>query len=262
MGLMLKRFLVLLATLCFVLSLSGCALSKKLDQKKLERKQRREAELAFENQFKSYRTIGLVEPDVFVNELLAGGELEPNPEWSDEAKKQLTSLVIREFSKNGMVLKSVGFDKDAPGRLHDAYCMYRAVNESFRDENDAYYKKLPLCTELLPCFDYTIGSVEGLLKKENADLLLFVFAENEIETKARKEARQSSYASTVFSHAFGMGRVNPLRKPGALIGMTLVDKNGEVIWHAHEDEDVVDLRTPQVTEALVKEVVSRLFARD
>ena len=178
MGLISNRSAVFLLTLCLVLVTSGCAISKKLDEMKLKRQQRLEAVLAFENQFRSYRTIGMVEPDVFVNELLAGGEREQNLEWSDDVKKNLSSLVIREFSKKGVVLKSVAFDKETPGDLHDAYCMYRAVNDNFRDVNDDY-KKLPVCNENLPCFDYTIGPIEGLLKKENVDLLLFVYAVNE-----------------------------------------------------------------------------------
>ena len=261
MGLILKRYAVFLSTLCLVLAASGCALSKKIDHIKLKRQQRAEALLSFEKQFKSYRTIGMVEADVFVSELLAGGELEPNLEWSNDVKKHLTSLIIQEFSKKGVAIKPVGFDKETPGDLHDAYCLYRAVNENFRDENDDY-KKLPLCNENFPCFDYTIGPIEGFLKKEKVDLLLFIFAVNEIETDARKEARQSSYASTVFSHTFGLGKVYPLRKPGALVGMTMIDRSGEVVWHAHEEENVVDLRTPPVAEKLVKEVIDELFERD
>ncbi len=261
MGLILKRHVVLLSAFCLVLATSGCALSKKLDLMKLKRQQRAEALLAFEKQFRSYRTIGMVEADVSVSELLAGGELEPNPEWSNDVKKHLTSLVIQEFSKRGVAIKPVGFDKETPGDLHDAYRLYLAVNENFLDVSDDY-KKLPVCNENLPCFDYTIGPIEGVLKKEKTDLLLFVFAVNEIESKARKEARQSSYASTVLSHTFGLGKVYPLRKPGALIGMTMIGRSGEVVWHAHEDEDVVDLRTPQVTEKLVKEVIDELFERD
>ncbi|HEY6012187.1 MAG TPA: hypothetical protein VIX18_12045, partial [Nitrospirota bacterium] len=69
MGLISNRSAVFLLTLCLVLVTSGCAISKKLDEMKLKRQQRLEAVLEFENQFKSYRTIGMVEPDVFVNEL-------------------------------------------------------------------------------------------------------------------------------------------------------------------------------------------------
>jgi hypothetical protein len=261
MGLILKRYAVFLSTLCLVLATSGCALSKKIDHIKLKRQQRAEALLSFEKQFKSYRTIGMVEADVFVSELLAGGELEPNPEWSSDVKKHLTPLVVQEFSKKGVAVKPVGFDKETAGDLHDAYCMYQAVNENFRDVNDDY-KKLPLCNEDFPCFDYTIGPIEGFLKKEKVDLLLFVFAVNEIETEARREARKSSHVSAAFSHMFGTGGIKPLRKPGALVGMTLIDKSGEVVWHAHEEEDVVDLRTPQVTEKLAKEVIEELFERD
>jgi hypothetical protein len=256
-----KRHLLFIVVFCSGLLLSGCAVSKKIEHIKLKRQQRAAALLSFEKQFKSYRTIGMVEADVFVSELLAGGELEPNLEWSNAVKKHLTEVVVQELAQKGITIKPIGLDKETAGDLHDAYCLYRAVNENFRDENDDY-KKLPLCNENFPCFDYTIGPIEGFLKKEKVDLLLFIFAVNEIETDARKEARKSSYVSTAFSHTFGLGRVNPLRKPGALVGMTMIDKSGEVVWHAHEDEDVVDLRTPQVTEKLVKEVIEELFERD
>ena len=264
MGLILKRYAVFLSTLCLVLATSGCALSKKIDHIKLKRQQRAEALLSFEKQFKSYRTIGMVEADVSVNELLAGGEREPIEEWSSAVRKNLTDVVVKEFTKRSVTLKPVSFNKETGGELREAYWLYRAINANFREENDDY-KKLSLCNDDFPCPDYAIGQIEGFLKKERVDLLLFIFAENEIETEARKQARETSKVTSVLSHVFAppwrLG-FSPLRKPGAFVGMTMIDKTGTVIWHGSDDEDMVDLRNPQAADKMAKEILEKLFRRE
>lgn len=258
MRLVWKRSSLHIIVFCCIFAISGCALSRKIEQIRLKHEQRAAALREFDNRFKSLRTIGMVTADVFVNELLAGGEEEQNDEWSSVARKNITDVVAQEFTKRAFTVKAVRFDKETGKEPREAYYLYRALNENFREENDDY-KRLSLCNDDFPCPDYTVGQVEEFFNKEKVDLLLFVFADDKIETAARKEARSQSQAAAAFSHIFGRGGIHSLRKPGAFVSMTMIDKGGAVFWHGSDDDSVVDLRNPRAADEMAKKVLEKLF---
>lgn len=251
MGLMRKRRLLLVSFMCLFIFISGCGPSKK-----------RLAMNEFQNRVQSIHTIGMLPPDAGVFQLLTAGEREPMNEWTDPVGKSLSTAVAKELAARSFSVKGVSVNKETQGELEEIYYLYRAINESLHTEDD--YKKLNLCANDLACPDYSVGPIEGFLKKQNVDALLAVYGYSEVESEGRTKAREKSIVISKITF-FAPVRILPLRNTYLYVSVALIDKSGVVLWHGGEEKsdanDLKDLRSPEAVTAVVKEVVEKLFDR-
>ncbi len=204
-----KLFLCLLMLSLF--SLTACATSGGIPSNYDERAARA-AEL---------QSILLLTPDVKVNSLSAGDVKEEIPEWSEQARQLVIETVQAEMAARGRKLKILDPKTRYRKTVDDVKDLHLAVMSSIYEHTLYEPGNLNIFPERIAHFDYSVGSVEKLLKAYRVDGMLIIRGEDNISTSGRK--------------ALGVvSALNPFSQ-GQLGGMTfleatLTDASGDVLW--------------------------------
>lgn len=238
-----RRFLFLAVLL--VLTISGCGPSLK-----------KQALADYDRQVRSFKTIGVATPDILMLELSAGGVQEQIDEWRVTAVQNLSQSLNKELKAH-----SVNFKIIAPGRdaeFEDIQYLNRAISESLNWNTT--YRKLSLCADERICRDYSVGTVQSILRRHNVDALLLVYGVNELETSSRTAARRRSRAASFWMGAISPVTFAPLRNPGTYLSMALIDQSGGVLWYSGAATGKgYDLRDQTVVDNLTKRILSRIW---
>ena len=204
-----KLFLCLLMLSLF--SLTACATTGGIPSNYDERAARA-AEL---------QSVLLLTPDVKVNSLSAGDVKEEIPEWSEQARKIVIETVKAEMAARGRKLKILDPKTRYRKTVDDVKDLHLAVMSSIYEHTIYEPGNLNIFPERIAHFDYSVGSVEKLLKAYRVDGMLIIRGEDNISTSGRK--------------ALGVvSALNPFSQ-GQLGGMTfleatLTDARGDVLW--------------------------------
>lgn len=240
-----KRFTSLFTALSFLAVLQGCGPSL-----------HELAVSAFENQVKSYKTIGMGPPDMLLYELTTGGVREYIDEWSDAASRNFFAAAAKELKFSAVDVRPLELQKEAETELEDVYYLYRAVSRSMR--LNSTYRKLLDCGDEQTCRDFAVGPLGRLFANQNVDAVLLLHGWSEIESAGRAKARRASKA-VAFASAFAPVRVEAIRDPGTFVSMALVDRSGTVIWYTTVlTGKGYDLRDAGRVDDLTKQMIARL----
>lgn len=214
-----------------------------------------QSRIDFENQIKAIKTIGILDPDMLIFELSAGGVRELMDEWISAATTNFSKVIKKELQTRGLNVKSVTLKGGSADDEEIPY-LFQAITESLRWNKT--YRNLAVCDDERICKDFSLGDVQHIFSRYKIDALLMVFGVNEMETEARAKARKRSRHLT---RLIGMSTriyISPLGGPGTYVSMALVDKNGSVLWYTGASSGRrYDLRD----EAKVKEVTNRMLGR-
>ena len=211
---------------------------------------------AFENQVKSYKTIGMIPPDVLLFELTTGGVTERIDEWSDAASKKFFEAATKNLKSSQVDVRLMEWRKETETEMEDVYYLFRAVSRSMR--LNSTYRKLSDCGDEQTCRDFAVGPLDRLFAGQNIDAVLLIYGWNEIESSGRTKARRASKA-VAFVSAFGPVRVEAVRNPGTFVSMALVDRNGTVLWSTNTlTGKGYDLRDAQGVDELTRQMIARL----
>jgi len=194
------------------------------------------------------KKIVLLSPNVEIYSLSAGGVKEKRDSWCSTGRQNIESALQETFKEKGVFLSSLKQNSKNKKDVEEINALYRAVAGSIYDHTFFYGQNPNLFLERIQNFDYSIGSVEKLLKRYNADGLLIVYASDEIPTKGRK-ALQVIQAINPF------GQMDQAAVTAMVIGLT--DTSGAVLWFrtkAHSGG--YDLRESESTQVFVKELLS------
>ena len=173
------------ASLALLLVLSGCAPALQSNRAELDARANK------------LRNIVMLAPDIKIYELSAGGLKEQRDEWGSKGKENVERAVIEKLKEKGVTLKSLKVGQDLKDEVDDIKTLYHAVMESVYTYSYYWNGGNPnFFPERLKDFDYSVGSLEKLLKKQNADGLILLRAEDEISSAGRKalETENSSPA--------------------------------------------------------------------
>jgi hypothetical protein len=208
----------------------------------------------FETRTKDIKTAGLLSPDIKIYEFTAGGMRELRDDWCAKGKENVQRAMIECLGQKPLEVNPITIDKEMEEEMQDIYALYRAVSTSIilhtRGEN-----KFP---EKQRNFDYSIGSVENILKKYGGDALIFVTGFDEISSAGRQALKAVGIIASVAAAAAGVyGTVIIPRSGITIVSVALVDPSGTILWYNIKgSEGGHDLRDPQSATKLIREIFS------
>ncbi len=230
-----------LGIICIVLGISACGPSL-----------REQSRMDFDNQIRSIKTIGMLDPDMMIYELSAGGVRELMDEWVEAATQNFSAVLKKELQGKGLKVKPIALEASSDDE--EISYLFRAITESMKWNKT--YRNLSICEDVRICKDFSLGPLDPIFNKHKIDALLVVFGVNEMETAARTKARKRSKALTAFVRVATRVSISSLGGPGTYVSMALVDRNGSVLWYTGASSNrAYDLRD----EVKVSEVTKRML---
>ena len=237
-----KESLVLASALCLLLLGFGCAPVTKTVHPE------------FGTRTKDIKTTGLLSPDIKIYEFTAGGMRELKDDWCAKGKENVQRAMIECLSQKPLEVKPITIEKEMEEEMEEIYALYRAVSTSIilhtRGEN-----KFP---EKQKNFDYSIGSVENILKRYGGDALIFVTGFDEISSAGRQALKAVGIIASVAAAAAGVYSTAMIPRSGiTIVSVALADPSGTILWYNIKgSEGGYDLRDPQSATKFVREILS------
>lgn len=196
---------------------------------------------------KTVRVVGLLPPDIKIYELSAGGVTELRDEWSAAGRDAVVRGLTAAFAERGVAVKPLGLDKDQQRSMDDVTVLYRAVSSSIIEHT---YKAYPFQTKL-ERFDYSVGALDALLQKTQADAVVIVYGVDQISTNGRKALRG---VGLVLGAVTGQAVVS---SGMTALNIALVDRSGTVLWYKIAgDSGGFDLRDDNSARSFVQGLVA------
>ena len=196
---------------------------------------------------RAVRVVGLLPPDIKIYELSAGGVTELRDEWSAAGRDAVVQGLTEVFTERGIAIKPLAIDKDQQRTVDDVTVLYRAVSSSIIEHT---YKEHPFHTKL-EHFEYSVGALDTLLQKSQADALVIVYGVDEISTNGRKALRGVGLV-------LGAVTGQPVVSSGmTALNIALVDRSGTVLWYKIAgDSGGFDLRDGKSAKSFVQRLVA------
>lgn len=192
----------------------------------------------------------LMEPDVELSLITAGGLAEPNAQWTEQGNRNVNAAltdVLRESNLHLVRYRAPGQDSDRAHGHHQLIKLYNAVGVTILQHMYGGPGRLPTKSDR---FEWTLGAstVQGLREEYDADYALFVYLHDSYASAGR-------IGVMFVAAAFGVGIHG-----GIQVGFSsLVDlKTGNVVWFNRLVSTTGDLRTPRPARAAVQSLLSDL----
>ena len=192
----------------------------------------------------------IMDPDVELSVLTAGGLQEPNAQWTEQGYKNVNgalAVVMQETDVNMVRYVAPAQDSESFRRHHQLNKLYEAVGVSILLHKYNEVAKLPTKADR---FDWTLGAdtVRELRQEYDADYALFVYLHDSYASAGR-------VGVILVAAVFGVGISG-----GIQIGFSsLVDlKTGEVVWFNRLVSTTGDLRTPEPARKAVETLLTEL----
>lgn len=194
---------------------------------------------------KRLSNVALLTPETKICELSAGGVKEQRDDWCAAGRKNLEKAIIDSLNEKGFHVKVLKVNADVENEVDEVKALYRTVMDSVYSH--AYYwqgQNPDFFPDRLKNFDYSVGSLDKLLKKQKADGLLLVEASDEISSSGRKALRVVQAINP-----FGVAA----RSGNTIVKIALADRKGDILWDNYYFESGgYDLRDFDSTRAFVK----------
>jgi hypothetical protein len=188
----------------------------------------------------------LIEPDIILFELTAGGLEEPRADWTETAKRNVERKLSELLQKGGDKLipyQPQGMVAERMRTHGQILKLHEVVGQTVLIHQ--YNPMFNLPTKQ-GCFDWGLGECVRVLKEDTgAEYALFVYLRDSYVSPARA-------ALMVAAALFGVG------VPGGMqLGFaSLVDlQTGQIVWFNRLISGVGDLRTPEAAEKAIQELL-------
>jgi len=227
---------VLLVGLTFVAALtSGCATSPGWQAYQAPHRAHPEAE----QRSRKIRTIAVLPPDIKIAALSAGGVEEPREDWSATGRDNVVKALQAHFKGQPVSIKLIAVDPEIRDTVGEIRALFRAVSVSVLNHA---YSMHPFTTKL-ERFEYSLGSLERILQKANADAMLLAYGFDQISSDGRKALQ-------------AVGTIIPFvpRLSSGTTGLcaALVDSAGTILWYNIEARSGgYDMREPKGAASFV-----------
>jgi len=208
-----KGFSFLFSSLCLLITVFGCAPPPY------------RAHTEFETKVKNIGMPVVVLSHVRIYESSPGGVVELRDDWGAISEHNLLSALFANLKGKHYKVKPLISDKETEKEAEEIQALYKAVKRSIQ----LHTYGPQLFPEKLRNFDYSLGSIERILRKCEADSLIFVDALGHISTN----------------------------KPRASISLCVADSSGTIVWYCVKGSlGEYDLRDPESTTELVEDILS------
>ena len=230
-----KKFRELLAVLCLLFIAFGCAPKAYRAHPQLEIRA------------KNVKHPGLVRPDIDICELTAGGVRELRDDWCEIGETCVLRAMVENLRAKEIKIETLELGKDIEKEMEEIQALYRAVSLSIQLHTYGPY----LFPEKKKNFEYSIGPIDGILQKFEADALIFVYGIDEISTAGRKALKAASVVVGAFT-----GVVIMPRSGMTILSVALVEAPGTILWYCiKSSQGGYDLRKPESASDLVENVL-------
>lgn len=191
-------------------------------------------------------TVLLLTPDITVNSLSAGDVREEMPEWSEQACELVAEAVKVELQAKGREMKLLDPKTRHRKTVDDVKDLHLAVMSSIYDHTIYEPGNMNIFPQRIEHFDYTVGSVQELLKAYRADGMLIVRGQDNISTTGRK-----ALGVVQSLNPFSQGQMGGM----TFLEATLTDAKGDVLWFFIKwNAGDYDLREPEDAAKFVQEM--------
>jgi len=199
--------------ICLGSAASGCALSEQRAHPEIETR----ANLVSKSV--------LIPPDVSMLELLPSGLIRPRNDWSTVGCRNLQNAISIHLRDTNITLIPLVADTHTAQEITEIQALYRLVHKSMQQQTfnahpDSHARRR---------FEYSVGSINALLKKLGADAMIFVSGYDRVSNAGRK----------------------------ALIDIAIADASGAILYYAVKGSiQGGDLRDPASATIMVQELLS------
>ncbi|HEY6872091.1 MAG TPA: hypothetical protein VI298_05105 [Geobacteraceae bacterium] len=200
------------------------------------------------------RIVALVTPDVKVYEVSAGGVRELRDEWSEQGRGNVVKAVISRFAGAPVEVRPLAQDGEAAQDVKEVMALFEAVSQSIILHTYSDNNNPNVFPDKVKNFDYSVGSLETILKKSGADALLLVYGEDEIATGGKKALNALGIVTGLAVAAFTGVAIAP-HMEGTAMRMALADRNGTILWYNIKGGTGYDLRNSDSSVNLVNETM-------
>ena len=167
---------------------------------------------------------GLFFSDVKIYEVSAGGVVELRDDWCATGKENLLRALVDGFKRKKYNVKPVIIDEELEGEIKEIRALYASVNRSIQ----LHIYGPQFFPEKASNSDYSMGCLEGILKKLGVDSLVFVCAFGQVSAMARRVS----------------------------ISVAVADSSGAILWYNMKGSDGgYDLRDSESTREFVEGIL-------
>ncbi len=187
--------------------------------------------------------------DVELSHLTAGGLLEPDAGWTEQAQRNMHTALMEEARSRKVELVDYDPNRGTPEdreKSLDLVKLHRAVGSAILVHE--YITELALPSKKGK-FDWSLGSeTAAIARSQNADYAMFLFVRDSYTTGGR-----AALIALVAVATFGRG----ILQGGSQVGFaSVVDlKTGDIVWFNRLARLSGDLRTPEVAGETVNALV-------
>jgi hypothetical protein len=191
----------------------------------------------------------LIEPDIILFELTAGGLEEPRADWTEVAKVNVGKKLDEVLQKRGDKLIPYQPQEETANQIHSyeqIVKLHEAVGQTVLIHK--YFPAFSLPTKK-GCFDWGLGEcVQTLNKGTGAEYALFVYLRDSYVSAGRATLM-------VAAAILGVGL-----QGGMQLGFaSLVDlQSGQIVWFNRMMSGVGDLRTPGAAEMAIQSLLANI----
>ena len=179
----------------------------------------------FEIRAGNFSTMGLMPCDIKAYEVSGLGLVELRDDWCITSKKNVMNALIKGFKDKHYNIKTLTIDQEIEEEMDGIRALYRVVNKSI--QLHAYGPQL--FPEKGKNFEYSLGSVEEILRRSGADSLVFVSG---------------------LDHESRGGRA-------AFVSVTVADSSGAIVWYCVKGiQGERGLRDPEIALGLMQEILA------
>jgi len=174
-----------------------------------------------EAKIKYIRNPALIVPDIQVVSVSAGGVREVRDDWCAIGQDNIMAALQSEFSQKKCRTKVYLQQEDLQTEMEDIKALYRAVASSISLHVFGPYG----FPDKQKNFNYSIGSLENILRAMDADALILVTGYDEFQTTERKAIQAAAAV------AGALTGVIVLPSSGrSFVDIVFIDRGGTILW--------------------------------
>jgi hypothetical protein len=202
---------------------------------------------------KQLRNIAMLPPDTAISELSAGSVKEKRDDWSASGRSNVERAIIENLQGKQVNVKVLRLAPDQEHEVDEITTLHRAVIGSVYSHAYFWGGQNPnFFPDRLKNFDYSVGPLDRLLKKQKFDGLLLVHARDEISSAGRKALRVVQAINP-----FGAAEQSGI----TTVEISLVDRKGDILWNTFFSESGgYDLRDFDSTRKFIKTLLEEFPA--
>jgi hypothetical protein len=214
-----KKWLSFWSIACLLLLVTGCA----LDAYRMHPE--------FDLRAGSIHESVLITPDVSMYELSSDGRVMLRDDWSGVGRQNLQNAILQDFKNKKCNVKVVKMDTQTAKEIAEIQALYGLVHKTMDQRTFGPHQNMAEAGG----FIFSLGSLDSILQKLDADAIIFVTGYDQVYKGGRK----------------------------ALIDLAIADSSGTILYYTVKGTtEGKDLRDPASTAALIRDLLSSFSRMD